>query len=76
MKGLCIASKAQHSKTAWDNTPGFLKRHPLALKARFIAVQAYHVVESRFHLVCWGNEIPGAMPQAERDVAPLALHQE
>ena len=76
MKGLCIAPKARHSKTAWGNAPGFLKRQPLALKARFIAAQAYHVGESRFQRLYWGNEIPGAMPQAERDVAPLALHQE
>jgi len=76
MKYLCMAPKAQHLKTAWRYTPGFLKRQPLALKARFMAAQGYHVGESRFQRSYWGNEILGAMPQAEREVAPLVLHQE
>ena len=76
MKDLCIAPKAQHSKTACGNAPGVLKRQPLALKARFIAARAHHVDESRFLRLYWGYEIPWAMPQAERDVAALALHQE
>ena len=75
MKGLCIAPKAQRSKTAWGNAPGSLKGQTLALKARFIANQAGHLREPRFQRLYWGNQIPGAMPQAERDVAPLALHQ-
>jgi hypothetical protein len=75
MKYLCIASKAHHSKTAWGNAPGSLKRQALALKARFIAGQARHLRESRFQRLPLGQSNSGAMAPAERDVAPLALHQ-
>jgi hypothetical protein len=75
MKCLCIAPEAHHSKTAWGNAPGSLKRETLALKARFIAGQAYHFGESRFQRSVQGNQIPEAMPQAGRDIPPLALHQ-
>jgi len=75
MNYLCIAPTAHHSKTAWGNAPGSLKRQTLALKARFIASQARYLRESRFQRLYGGNQIPGTMPQAERDVAPLALHQ-
>lgn len=75
MKYSCMAPKAHHSKTAWGNAPGFLKRETLALKARFIVGQARHVRESRFQRLHRGNQLPGAIPQAKRDVAPLALHQ-
>jgi hypothetical protein len=55
MKCLCIVPKAHHSKTAWGNAPGSLKRQTLALKARFMAGQAYHLDESRFQRLVLGQ---------------------
>jgi hypothetical protein len=75
MKYLCIAPKAHRSKIAWGNAPGLLKRQTSAMKARFIADQARRVGESRFQRLDWANQIRGAMPQAEGDTAPLALHK-
>jgi hypothetical protein len=73
MKGLCIAPNAHHLKTACSNAPGSLKREALALKA---LRQARHLGEPRFQRLYFGNRIPRAVPQAERDFAPLALQQE
>jgi len=75
MKYVCIAPKAHHLKTAGGIAPGSLKQQTLALKARFIAGQACDLREARFQRSYPVNQIPGAMPQAERDVAPLALHE-
>jgi hypothetical protein len=33
-------------------------------------------IESRFQRLFVGNRIPGAMPQARSDTAPLALNEE
>jgi len=75
MKYVCILPKAHHLQTAWGIAPGSLKRQTLALKARFKAGESRDLRESRIQRSYPANQILGAMPQAERGAAPLALHE-
>jgi hypothetical protein len=76
MKVREVGAKGADSFLAWGNAPGFVEGPSPALKARFtLAASAIENqwMKHAFSAFLLGYQIPGAMPQAQTDTAPLAL---
>ena len=75
---LCCA-KGAVSLPAWGNAPGFVKRkQPVSAEG---AIHFRHQfdpaawLKRAFSACCWCNRIPGAVPQANADIASSALNR-
>src|SRR6266446_10284975 len=64
---VCLAPKARHSWSAWSNAPGTMDQEDVS------AESACHVMSRAFSASCFDLiRIPGALPQARNEIAPLA----